>query len=401
MVKINPDFLNLKDGYLFPEIEKRAQLLKQKDPSLSFINLGIGDITLPLPKASLKAICNAANELKVEKTLKGYGPSQGELSIRCAIKENEYKNIDISTDEIFISNGTKNDISAIQELFSLSSKIALCDPTYPVYVDSNVLSGRAKQIASDGTYQGLIYLPCLEENNFIPSIPSISADLIYLCSPNNPTGTALSYSQLKSWVEYAKKNNAVILFDGAYEVFISSKDIPHSIYEIAGADEVAIEFRSFSKTAGFTGLRLSYYIIPKKLKSADGEIFHQFWKRRVDTKYGGTSYPIQMGALALYSERGKKEKDKIISAYMKNTKTLKKGLQKLGYTTYGGIDCPYIWCKTKDNIPSWDFFNILLSKGIITVPGRGFGPSGEGFIRFSGFAKEESIKKALTLLQTI
>ena len=401
MVKINSNFLKLKDGYLFPEIEKRALILKEKEPSLSFINLGIGDITLPLPETALAAIGLSASELKDEKTLRGYGPSQGELSLRKAVKENEYQHVDISTDEIFISNGTKNDISSIQELFCLSSKIAITDPTYPVYVDSNVLSGRSEEISSDGTYKGLIYLPCQEANGFIPPFPDRHVDLIYLCSPNNPTGIALSSYLLKKWVEYAKKNNSIILFDGAYEAFINSKDVPHSIYEIPGADEVSIEFRSFSKTAGFTGLRLSYYVIPKKIKSTDGQIFHHFWKRRVDTKYGGTSYPIQMGALALYSDKGKEEKNRMISSYMKNTKTLKDGLEKLGYTTYGGIDCPYIWCKTQGNIPSWDFFNILLSKGIITIPGRGFGPSGEGFIRLSGFAKEDTVKKALAILQTI
>lgn len=401
MVKINSNFLNLKAGYLFPEIEKRAAQLKEKDPSISFINLGIGDITLPLPESSIEALCSAASEQTHEKTLKGYGPSQGELSLRQAIKDNDYKKTDISTDEIFISSGTKNDISAIQELFCKSSKIAICDPSYPVYVDSNVLAGRAKRVQPDGTYQGIVYLPCREENNFIPAFPKSPVDVIYLCSPNNPTGVALSSSTLKKWVEYAKENNSVILFDGAYEAFITSKDVPHSIYEIDGADEVAIEFRSFSKTAGFTGLRLSYYVIPKKLKSTDGNCLNSLWKRRVDTKYGGTSYPIQMGALALYSEKGKKEKNSIISAYMENTNIMKKGLQSLGYTVFGGVDAPYLFCKTKSNLPSWDFFNVLLAKAIISIPGRGFGPSGEGFIRFSGFAKIANIKKALEILKTL
>lgn len=401
MVKINSNFLKLKAGYLFPEIEKRASQLKEKNPSISFTNLGIGDITLPLPESSLEAICKAANELKFEKTLKGYGPSQGELSLRLAIKENEYKNVDISPEEIFISSGTKNDISAIEELFCPSSKIAICDPSYPVYVDSNVLAGRTDEITSDGTYKGLFYLPCREDNNFIPLFPKNPVEIIYLCSPNNPTGVALSSSILKKWIEYAKKNNSVILFDGAYEAYITSKDVPHSIYEVEGADEVAIEFRSFSKTAGFTGLRLSYYVIPKKIKSIEGTSLHSLWKRRVDTKYGGTSYPIQMGALALYSEKGKKEKSRMISTYMENTNTMRKGLERLGFKVFGGIDAPYLWCKTKESLPSWDFFDRLLSKGIITIPGRGFGPSGEGFIRFSGFAKIANIKKALEILKTL
>lgn len=393
MVKLNKNFEKLNKDYLFQEIQNRVL----KKGSSSFLNLGIGDITLPIAPSIINGICKAIQAQAHEHTLKGYGPSQGELLLRKAIKE-DYKNT-ISEDEIFISSGTKNDISQIQEIFDRSNTIAITDPTYPVYVDSNVIAGRTKKIKKNGTYGGLFYLPCLEENGFLPDLPSQKTDIIYLCSPNNPTGAVLNKDQLKKWVDYALKNNSIILFDGAYESFITSKNIPRSIFEIDNAKRVAIEFRSFSKSAGFTGLRLSYYIVCKEL-IFDKSSLHAICKRRADTKYGGTSYPIQMGALEIFTPKGQEEVKKNINHYQENARILKEGLKRLGFKAYGGIDSPFIWCKTNGS-SSWDFFDLLLDRAIICVPGRGFGPSGEGFVRFSAFAKRDHIIEALDRLKKI
>lgn len=372
----------------------------QKHFDIAFINLGMGDATLPIPSVVTDAISSAVLELKSEKTFRGYGPSHGELFLKKAIKENEYSNFSFTEDEIFISNGTKTDISAIQELFAEDSIIAISDPAYPVYVDSNVLAGRTKAF-SQGTYEGLVYLPCLEENNFLPVPPNFSCDVIYLCSPHNPTGSAFKKHELQRWVDYAKKQQAIILYDGAYESFISSSDTPRSIYEIKGAEDVAIEFRSFSKSAGFTSLRLSYYVIPKTLSSNVFSL-HDLWKRRTDSRYGGTPYPIQRGGEASFSKEGKKALKEIIFKYKQNALFLREGLSSLGFTVFGGIDSPFIWCKTLNNLSSWDFFDYLLEKAqIITAPGVGFGLSGEGFVRFSSFPKKEFLEEGLKRLKKI
>ena len=387
MVKLNNNYTKLAEDYLFFEIEKRASVFSKE----SLCNLGIGDITLALPEEITTAICLATNELKIEKTLRGYGPSQGYLFLREAICANEYKNFSISEDEIFVQNGIKNAINSLQEIFCQTSSVAICDPTYPVYVDSNVMAGRSIQ-----------YLPCLEENNFFPSMAEGNIDLIYLCSPNNPTGVAFTKNELKKWVDFAKRNSALIFFDGAYEAFITSDDVPHSIYEVSGADEVAIEFRSFSKAAGFTNLRCSYLVIPKKLKTEEGFSVHKYYKRHIDTKYGGTPYPIQKAAEMCFTEKGKKAIEKNLSLYKKGTNILREGLKNLGFTVFGGKHSPYIWCKTKNDTSSWDFFDLLLKKAkIIAIPGSGFGKCGEGFIRFSAFARKETIEKALNNLQKV
>jgi len=388
MVKLNKDYTKLNEDYLFFEIEKRAAFFVKK----SLCNLGIGDITLAIPEVITEAICSATKELQEEKTLRGYGPSKGYLFLREAIQKNEYINIPITEDEIFVQNGIKNAISSLQDLFCKTSYVAVCDPTYPVYVDSNVMAGR----------ENIEYLPCLEENGFLPTLPQKNVDLIYICSPNNPTGVAFTRKDLKKWVDFAKKQNALIFFDGAYEAFITSDDVPHSIYEIPGADEVAIEFRSFSKSAGFTGLRCSYLVLPKKLKTEDGFSIHKFYKRHIDTKYGGTSYPIQRGAERCFTEDGKKALERNLNIYRSGAKMLREGLISLDYKVFGGTHSPYIWCKTKNEMSSWDFFDLLLKKAqIIAIPGSGFGRCGEGFIRFSAFANQKTIETALNNLEKV
>jgi LL-diaminopimelate aminotransferase len=388
MAKLNKNFQNLPSNYLFEEIEKKITSLKQKNPNLKLINLGIGDATEPIPKIIINSICKAANELKTKKTFKGYRPSQGELFLRKKISEMDYNN-KIQEDEIFISSGTKNDISTIPELFAHDIKIGIPSLSYPVYKDSNILSGKTK----------IFYLKCSPQNNFLPLPPKKHLDLIYLCSPNNPTGTVFTKKELQNWVTYAKNKNAIILYDGAYSSFIKNKNIPKTIFEIEGAKDIAIEFRSFSKTAGFTSLRLSYIVIPKNLKIENFSV-NKLWKRRIDTKIGGVSYPLQKGGEAIFSKKGKEEIDKIILKYLKNAKTLKKGLENLKFQTFGGKHSPYIFCKTKNNLSSLEFSNYLLEKTrIVTIPGSGFGKEGEGFIRFSAFAEKKEIEEALKRLQ--
>ena len=394
MAKLNSNLLKLKKNYFFTEIEKRVKTQKQ-NTNKQILNLGIGDITLPIASSIVDEIQKAALEMKDEKTIQGYGPSEGYYFLRKAIAENDYKNLNIDIDDIFIATGTKYTSANISDLFSKDNIVGICDPTYPVYLDSNIIAGRDENI---------VLLPLLEKNNFEPLPPDEDLDLIYLCSPNNPIGNIISKKTLKLWIDYAKKKNAIIFFDGAYETFITSKDAIHSIYEIEGAKDVAIEMRSFSKNAGFTSLRCSYIVIPKELKIKHGSeniTLNPHWKRYINTKHGGISYPIQKGALASYSTTGKKEVKEIIKTYLENTTILKEGLEKLGFTTYGGADSPYIWCKTPDNSSSWEFFDLLLKKNVICLPGSGFGLEGEGFVRFSGFAKKEIILKALEELCNI
>jgi LL-diaminopimelate aminotransferase len=385
MAAINSHFQKLTSHYLFPRIEKEAALLKEKKPDALLINLGIGDVTLPLAPSVVSALTDAAQEMG--SSVKGYGPSQGYLFLRDLIKENEYKDLSISSDEIFVSDGAKCDISTIPEIFSPNCKVAIANPAYPVYVDTSVMAGRE-----------ILYLPCTEETGFLPRPPREHVDLVYLCSPSNPTGAALSRKDLKAWVEYARKEKALLLFDAAYSSFITS-DAPQSIYEIEGAEEVAIEFKSFSKNAGFTGLRCSFYVFPKTLH-LQKEALYALWKRRNDTKFGGVSYLIQKGAAAVYSPQGKKEIAEQIATYKRRTKLFRDGLKNLGFTVYGGTDAPFVWCKAPNGFSSWQFFDTLLHNAhIICVPGSGFGECGEGFVRFSCFTDEKTLQEALNRIQ--
>jgi LL-diaminopimelate aminotransferase len=397
MAKLNPYFTNLVSSYLFPQIEKKVNMLKSKFPKIELINLGIGDITKPLAKPIIKAMVDATYELEKDFSKAKYGPSIGFKFLRSLIAKEDYAKLNINEDEIFISNGAKCDISHIQELFDQKSIIAICDPTYPVYIDSNVMAGRSGSIKDD-QYEKIVYLPCKESNNFYPELPKTKVDVIYLCSPNNPTGVALTYHELKKWVEYALENEAIIIFDGAYEAFITS-DKPHSIYEIEGAQKCAIEIRSFSKKAGFTGLRCSYTVIPEALK-IQGVTLRNYWTRRCETKFGGVPYPIQKAAAAIYSKDGKTSIIKLLDEYKSQMKTLTDGLDLLNLTYYGGKDAPYVWVKAQST--SWEFFDQLLNEAqIISIPGSGFGKLGEGYIRLSAFESEFNINKALNNLKKV
>lgn len=388
MAKINHHFQKLSGEYLFAEIEKRVEMLKNQQPNVSLLNLGVGDVTFPLFPSVIGALSESSKEMGEKGTFRGYGPSEGYLFLRELIAKTDYKNI--SPDEIFISDGANTDLANLQELFDVDNRVAILDPSYPVYIETNVMAGRTRPLLKTGRYGGITYLPCNEENNFQPQPPNSHVDLIYLCSPNNPTGVAMNRELLTRWVQYAQEHGAVILFDGAYETFITS-DAPRSIYEIKEAKQVAIEVRSFSKSAGFTGLRCSYTVVPHELKVKDaGAIhsLHSMWKRRVETKSNGISYPIQKAAAALYTTQGQKEMKEQVKIYGTRAKILLEGMKKLGYTVYGGLDSPYIWCKTPPKVNSWEFFDFLLKNAhIVTIPGIGFGKEGNGFIRLSAFAE--------------
>ena len=401
--KINEHYLKLKSGYLFPEISRRVANFQQNQQSpQEIIKLGIGDVTLPLPTSILKAFHDGVDEMGQESSFRGYGPEQGYLFLRETIAKNDYqlRNINIDADEIFISDGSKCDTGNIIDILALDNKIAVTDPVYPVYVDTNVMSGRSEECDKSGRYKGIVYLECTQKNNFIPNFPNEKIDIIYLCFPNNPTGIVANKDQLSMWVDYAKQERALILFDAAYEAFITDDSIPHSIFEIPGAKEVAIEFRSFSKNAGFTGTRCAFSVIPKELKLPDSKgnlhSIHTLWNRRHSTKFNGVSYPVQKAAAAVYSEYGKKEVKQLVDYYMNNAQIIKDSLYKIGYTVYGGTHSPYVWVNTKEGQDSWSFFDIMLEKyQIVGTPGSGFGPSGEGYFRFSSFANTEKVKEAM------
>ncbi|MBZ9571554.1 LL-diaminopimelate aminotransferase [Methanobrevibacter sp. TMH8] len=401
-VKINENYLLLENSYLFIEIARRVEEFQEKNPNSDIIRMGIGDVTKPLTSTVIKAFKNAVDEMGDEKTFMGYGPEQGYSFLAEAIIKNDFEplGIDLSVDEVFISDGSKCDTGNIQEIFGLDNKVAVTDPVYPVYVDTNVMAGRTGNINDKGMYEGLIYLPCTKENDFVPELPKENVDIIYLCFPNNPTGTTLTKDQLAKFIDYAKENNALILFDAAYERFITENNVPHSIYEIEGAKEVAIEFRSFSKTAGFTGARCAYTIVPKELKAFDSEnnpqSVNKLWNRRQTTKFNGVSYPVQRAAEATYSKDGKRELEENIDYYMKNAKIIRESLSKIGLDVYGGINSPYIWVKTPKNMDSWEFFDFLLNEtNVVGTPGAGFGPSGEGYLRLTAFNTLENTKKAM------
>jgi len=407
MAKINENYLKLQAGYLFPEIGRRVSEFVAANPDKKVIKMGIGDVTQPLVQSVVKAFHEGVDEMAKAETFKGYGPEQGYAFLREAIAKNAYQDndIDISADDIFISDGSKCDTGNIQEIFGNDNKIAICDPVYPVYADTTVMSGKTGGYDS-GHYEGIIYMPCTIENDFIPELPKETPDLIFLCYPNNPMGTVATKEELKKWVDFARKNKSIILYDAAYEAFITEEGIPHSIYEIEGAKEVAIEFRSFSKTAGFTGTRCAFTVVPSELKAYDSagkaHAVKPFWNRRQSTKFNGVSYPVQKAAAAVYTEEGKKEVAEVIAYYLENARIMKESLTKAGYEVFGGVNAPYIWVKTKNGMSSWDFFDKVLNEAnVVGTPGSGFGPAGEGYFRFSAFADRESTIEAMERIKNL
>lgn len=404
MFKLNDNYLKLPGSYLFSTIGKKVKAYSDEHPDKKIIRLGIGDVTQPLAPAIIKALHGAVDEMADAKTFRGYAPDLGYEFLRNVIAENDYKarGCEIAADEIFVSDGAKSDSANIQEILSLDNKIAVCDPVYPVYVDSNVMAGRTGTYdAAAQTWSDVIYMPCNAENNFVPELPKETPDVIYLCYPNNPTGTTLTRRQLQVWVDYANKVGALIIYDAAYEAYISENDVPHTIYECEGARNCAIELRSFSKNAGFTGVRLGFTVIPKDIKCGD-VMLHSLWARRHGTKYNGAPYIVQRAGEAVYSAEGKAELKEQVAYYMKNAKTIKEGLAAAGYTVFGGVNAPYIWLKTPDNMSSWDFFDYLLENvNIVGTPGSGFGPSGEGYFRLTAFGSYENTVEALERIKNM
>ena len=403
MIKINENFLNLQESYLFSTIAKKVEEYRKANPEKEIIKLGIGDVTKPIVSECIEAMHKAVDEIGTVEGFKGYGPEQGYEFLRNAIVENDYKarGVDIKADEIFVSDGAKCDCGNIVDIFAKDNKVAITDPVYPVYLDTNVMSGRSgKYNEEKGVYENIVYLPVTAENDFKPELPKEKVDMIYLCFPNNPTGTVLKKEDLKIWIDYAKQNNSIILYDAAYEAFITERDIPHSIYEIEGAKDVSIEFKSFSKTAGFTGVRCAYVVIPKTVKGytkSGKEIdLNKLWNRRTCTKFNGVSYIVQKAAEATYTEKGKREIKENINYYMENARIIKEGLKEAGFTVYGGVNSPYIWLKVPEGITSWEFFDKLLEEvNVVGTPGSGFGPHGEGYFRLTAFGTKENTIKAI------
>lgn len=408
MAFVNENYLKLKAGYLFPEIGRRVRAYAEANPNQKVIRLGIGDVTRPLAPSIVNAMISAATAMGTESGFHGYGPEQGYEFLIQKIIDHDYKKrgVSLGTDEVFISDGSKCDSGNIQEIFALDNKIAVVDPVYPVYVDTNVMAGRTGEANSDGRYANIVYMPALEANQFEPDFPKEKVDIIYLCYPNNPTGMVASKARLTEWVNFALEKGSIIFYDSAYEAFIQDPSIPKSIYEIPGAKEVAIEFRSFSKTAGFTGIRCAYLVIPKELtgktKSGESISLNSLWNRRHTTKFNGVSYVTQKGAEAIFSESGLKEIGEQIMYYMTNAQLIRDGLRKAGYSVFGGENAPYIWLKTPRNLKSWDFFDELLQKvQVVGTPGSGFGPAGEGYFRLSAFGKREDVLSAIERIQKL
>ena len=402
MAQINDNYLKLQAGYLFPEIGRRVRTFCEANPDADVIKMGIGDVTQPLVPAIVKAMHDGVDEMANKDTFRGYGPEQGYDFLREAIAKNDFadRGINISADEIFVSDGSKCDSGNILDIFGSNNKIAVLDPVYPVYVDTNVMAGHTGAADDNGRYGGLIYMPVTAESNFEPEFPSEKVDLIYLCYPNNPTGVVATKEMLTKWVAYAKENGSIILYDAAYEAFISDDSVPRSIFEIEGARDCAIEFRSFSKTAGFTGVRCALTVIPKTLmgKTSDGkdQSVHALWNRRHCTKFNGVSFPVQRAAAAVYSDEGKKQIKDQIAFYMNNAKLLREGLVEAGFTIYGGVHAPYVWLQTPEGVTSWDFFDKLLGESnIVGTPGSGFGAAGEGYFRLSAFNSLENTQEAI------
>ena len=404
MLKINENYLKLQASYLFSDIAKRVAAFQEANPDMDVIKLGIGDVTRALPVACVEAFHHAVDEMAADATFRGYGPEQGYAFLREAIAENDFqaRGAEVSPDEIFISDGAKCDTGNIQELFSLDARVAIPDPVYPVYLDTNVMAGRTGSYA-DGRYQGITYLDSTRENNYVPDLPTEPVDLIYLCFPNNPTGSTATREQLATWVDYARDNKALILFDAAYEAFIRDDSLPHSIYEIAGARKVAIEFRSFSKNAGFTGTRCAYTVVPKECMAYDAagnkQAVHSLWNRRHCTKFNGVSYPVQRAAEAVYSEAGKAQVRDLVGYYLKNADLIAREVAELGFDYAGGANSPYIWIWGDRD--SWEFFDMLLNQaGVVCTPGAGFGKCGEGYIRLSAFNSYENVVRAMDRIST-
>ena len=398
MVKINSDYTLLRSSYLFSAIAVKVKEYEQNNPDANIIRLGIGDVTRPLTGTIIDSLHKAVDEMASESTFRGYAPDLGYEFLRSAIARNDYelRGCDISADEIFVSDGAKSDSGNIQEIFSKDCRVAVCDPVYPVYVDTNVMAGRAGTYDEEsGKWSNIIYMPCTRETGFLPEIPSETPDIIYLCFPNNPSGSTMTKSRLQEWVDYAVRNKAIIIFDAAYESYIRNEDVPHSIYECEGARECAIELRSFSKNAGFTGVRLGFTVIPKTL-SVDGVTLHSLWARRHGTKYNGAPYIVQRAGEAVYSEEGKKEIRGLVDYYMNNATYILNGLKAAGYEVSGGVNAPYIWLKTPKGMSSWEYFDYLLNNAsVVGTPGSGFGPSGEGYFRLTAFGDADKTKEAV------
>lgn len=408
MACINNNFTKIRESYLFSEIAHKVADYKASHADASIISLGIGDVTRPLCPSVIQALHKAVDEMADEKTFRGYGPEQGYKFLIEKIIKHDYasRGIKLDADEVFISDGAKSDLGNIGDLFDFGNLVAVTDPVYPVYVDSNVMAGRAGILEKNGRWSSIEYLPCSSENKFVPTLPKLVPDIIYLCYPNNPTGTTLTKSELKVWVDYAREHGALILFDSAYEAFITEPDVPHSIYEIAGAKDVAIEFRSFSKTAGFTGLRCGYTVVPKTVTASASDGSHialnRLWNRRQCTKFNGTSYIVQRAAEAVYSAQGKKEIKQNIDYYLTNAKIIRDGLSYIGMTLYGGVNAPYIWVKTPKNTDSWSYFDQMLTKcNVVVTPGVGFGPQGEGYVRMTAFGNRDNCVEAVKRISKI
>ena len=404
MFQINDNYQKLPGSYLFSTIGKKVNAYQAANPDKDIIRLGIGDVTQPLAPAIIDAMHKAVDEMGHAETFRGYAPDLGYEFLRKAIVENDYKarGCEVEIDEVFISDGAKSDSGNIQEIFGANNRIAVCDPVYPVYVDSNVMAGRTGTYdKATETWSDVIYMPCTAANNFVPEFPKETPDMIYLCLPNNPTGTTLTKDQLQEWVDYANKVGAVIIYDAAYEAYISEDNVAHSIYECKGARTCAIELRSFSKNAGFTGVRLGFTVVPKDLKCGDVSL-NAMWARRHGTKFNGAPYIVQRAGEAVYSAEGKAQLKDQVAYYMKNAKTIKEGLKDAGYTVFGGVNAPYIWLKTPKNMTSWEFFDYLLEKdNVVGTPGSGFGPSGEGYFRLTAFGNYENTVKALERIKAL
>ncbi|TWI71728.1 LL-diaminopimelate aminotransferase [Desulfobotulus alkaliphilus] len=398
MIRMNSHYKKLKASYLFSDIAKRVSTFQENNPDTPIIRLGIGDVTHGLPEACIKALHDAVDEMAEDQSFKGYGPEQGYAFLREAIAKNDFQSrgCAIEADEVFVSDGAKCDTGNFQELFATDIRVAIPDPVYPVYLDTNIMAGRTGEFL-DGRYQGIVYLDSTSENGFVPPVPEEAVDLIYLCYPNNPTGATASRAQLQEWVDYARKNKALILFDAAYEAFITDPEIPHSIYEIPGAREVAVEFRSFSKTAGFTGTRCAFTVVPKDCmiydEKGEAHALHALWNRRHCTKFNGVAYPIQKAAAAVYSPEGQAQVKALITGYLENAAIIRSAMKELGFDCVGGDNSPYIWVNGKSD--SWEFFDRLLKAGVVCTPGAGFGRCGEGFIRISAFNSKANVVEAM------
>ena len=404
MVQINPNFSKLPGSYLFSEIGRRVAAYSRENPEAPLIRLGIGDVTRPLVPAVTQAMARAAAEMGTSGGFHGYGPEQGYDFLRQAIAEHDYRarGVAVDPEEIFVSDGAKSDCGNIGDIFGPDNVVAVCDPVYPVYVDSNAMAGRAGDYdPATGRWSRLVYLPCVRENGFVPAIPEGRADMVYLCFPNNPTGAMATRAQLKAWVDWANANGSVILYDSAYEAFISESDLPHSIFEIEGARTCAIEFRSFSKTAGFTGTRCAYTVVPRELER-EGISLNALWNRRQTTKFNGVPYVVQRGAEAVYTPEGQEQVHATIAYYQRNARVIREGLSRAGLEVYGGVNAPYIWVKTPHDMGSWDFFDLLLRRAhVVTTPGAGFGPSGEGYIRVTAFGEAQQAVQAVERIQSV